>query len=180
MTYNVVLAVDGRNFNAATRRVGMQPDYERIKRWAGQRKGPDAAVNARYYTTVVPGSNTGAALQPLLARLAHLGYVVTTRSLRPEGDHAGRIKGSCDVELTVDAMHALADGADELVLASGDADFAPLLQYCRAHGVRTAVLSTLVGEPAIASGKLLEYADEFIELDSVRDLISRKVHGRVA
>lgn len=50
---------------------------------------------------------------------------------------------------------------DILGIATGDGDFADLLRWLRARGIRSRVASV----PGVASNTLREEADEFIEID---------------
>ena len=69
-------------------------------------------------------------------------------------------KGNWDVGIAVDILRYM-DKIDVVVLASGDGDFTELLEYLRNRGVKTEVMSF----GRTTSKKLIETADEFIDLD---------------
>ena len=69
-------------------------------------------------------------------------------------------KGNWDVGIAVDILRYM-DRVDVVVLASGDGDFAELLQYLKNQGVKTEVMS--FGKTT--SNKLKQEADEFIDID---------------
>jgi uncharacterized LabA/DUF88 family protein len=71
----------------------------------------------------------------------------------------GAKKADWDLGMTVDAI-AMADKLDTVVLATGDGDFVPLVEYLRNHGCQVEVIS--FGKSA--SGQLREIADDFIDL----------------
>ncbi|TAK57546.1 NYN domain-containing protein [Patescibacteria group bacterium] len=74
----------------------------------------------------------------------------------------GSKKADWDVGLAVDAIK-LAPKLDTVILVSGDGDFVPLVQYLQIHeGCQVEVLS--FGKST--SSKLIESADDFIDLDS--------------
>ena len=74
----------------------------------------------------------------------------------------GSKKADWDVGLAVDAIK-LAPKLDTVILISGDGDFVPLVQYLQVHeGCQVEVLS--FGKST--SSKLIESADDFIDLDS--------------
>ena len=77
-----------------------------------------------------------------------------------------------DIELTVDAMET-ADHVDHIVLFSGDGDFRPLVEAVQRKGVRVSVVSTIRSQPPMISDELRRQADNFIELDELRDVIGR-------
>ena len=72
----------------------------------------------------------------------------------------GMKKGDWDVGMAIDAVK-LADKLDVVVLVTGDGDFIPLIFYLRENkGCRVEVL----GFGETTSNKLIEVADEFIDL----------------
>lgn len=73
---------------------------------------------------------------------------------------SGSKKADWDVGLAIDAVK-LADKLDVIVLASGDGDFVPLVEYLKMNGCQVEVIT--FGKSA--SGKLKEAADDFIDMD---------------
>jgi uncharacterized LabA/DUF88 family protein len=71
----------------------------------------------------------------------------------------GAKKGDWDVGLAIDAIK-LAPRLDAVVIVSGDGDFVPLVEYLK-NGCQVEVAS--FGKST--SGKLIEVADDFIDLD---------------
>lgn len=73
--------------------------------------------------------------------------------------YGGAKKADWDVGMAVDAIK-LSRQVDAIVLATGDGDFVPLVEYLKAHGVQVEVIS--FGKSS--SGRLREAADEFIDM----------------
>lgn len=74
----------------------------------------------------------------------------------------GAKKADWDVGLAVDAIK-LAPKLDTIVIASGDGDFVPLVEFLKNHyGCQVEVIS--FGKSA--SGRLKEVADNFIDMDT--------------
>lgn len=73
---------------------------------------------------------------------------------------SGSKKADWDVGLAIDAVK-LSAKLDVVVLASGDGDFVPLVEYLKMNGCQVEVVT--FGKSA--SGKLKEAADDFIDLD---------------
>lgn len=73
---------------------------------------------------------------------------------------SGSKKADWDVGLAIDAVK-LSAKLDVVVLASGDGDFVPLVEYLKMNGCQVEVVT--FGKSA--SGKLKEVADDFIDLD---------------
>jgi uncharacterized protein (TIGR00288 family) len=83
-----------------------------------------------------------------------------------------KIKGNMDIELAVDAME-LAPHVDHIVIFSGDGDFRPLIESIQRQGVRVSVVSTIRSHPPMISDDLRRQADNFIELDELKDILGR-------
>ncbi|HEY4521647.1 MAG TPA: NYN domain-containing protein [Candidatus Paceibacterota bacterium] len=73
--------------------------------------------------------------------------------------YGGAKKGDWDVGLTVDAIRTSVI-VDTIVIASGDGDFIPLVEYLKNQGRRVEVMA--FGKST--SGKLKEVADDFVDL----------------
>lgn len=73
--------------------------------------------------------------------------------------YGGAKKADWDVGLTVDAIRTSVI-VDTIVIASGDGDFIPLVEYLKNQGRRVEVIS--FGKST--SGKLKEITDDFIDL----------------
>jgi uncharacterized LabA/DUF88 family protein len=99
---------------------------------------------------------------------------MVTKPAKEYTDSLGRrkVKGNMDIELTVDAME-LAPRVDHIVLFSGDGDFRPLIASLQRQGVRVSVVSTIRSQPPMISDDLRRQADNFIELEELRDVIGR-------
>ncbi len=72
---------------------------------------------------------------------------------------SGSKKADWDVGLAVDAIK-MSPRLDCVVIASGDGDFVPLVEYLQTNGVQVEVVS--FGQST--SGKLREAVDEFVDL----------------
>jgi uncharacterized LabA/DUF88 family protein len=77
-----------------------------------------------------------------------------------------------DIELAVDAMD-MADHVEHIVLFSGDGDFRPLVEVLQRKGVRVSVVSTIRSSPPMIADDLRRQADNFIELEELKDVIGR-------
>ncbi|HAT68233.1 MAG: hypothetical protein A2481_03885 [Candidatus Yonathbacteria bacterium RIFOXYC2_FULL_47_9] len=89
--------------------------------------------------------------------LNNLGIETKTKDLQIF--FGGAKKADWDVGLAVDAIR-LAGKVDAVVLASGDGDFVPLVEYLKFMGTQVEVIT--FGRSA--SGRLREAADDFIDM----------------
>lgn len=90
--------------------------------------------------------------------LSKAGFEVKAKDLQVF--FGGVKKGDWDVGITMD-MIKMMNKLDSMVLASGDGDYLPLLEYLKNFGVRVEVVA--FGKSA--SAKLKDFADDFIDLD---------------
>ena len=113
-------------------------------------------------------------MRPLVDWLDYNGFTVMTKPVRRFTDAQGhtRTKGNMDVEIAVDMLQ-LAPHMDHAVLFSGDGDFRPLVEAMQRQGVRVSVVSTIRSQPPMIADELRRQADNFIELDALREVIGR-------
>jgi uncharacterized LabA/DUF88 family protein len=91
--------------------------------------------------------------------LKKMGIETKTKNLQVFA--GGAKKGDWDVGLAVDAI-SIASKLDSVVIVSGDGDFVPLVEYLKlSAGCQVEVVS--FGKST--SSKLIEAADDFIDLD---------------
>ena len=95
---------------------------------------------------------------PFFDALSKIGIETRVRDLQEW--YGGAKKADWDVGIVIDAIRTAA-GVDVIILASGDGDFIPLVEYLKNQGKRVEVMA--FGKTT--SGKLKETADEFIDLD---------------
>jgi uncharacterized LabA/DUF88 family protein len=90
--------------------------------------------------------------------LEHIGFEVKSKELQIF--YGGNKKGDWDVGIAMDTIK-LAPKVDVVVIVSGDGDFVPLVEYLQSIGQKVEVIA--FGRSA--SGKLVEAADKFLDLD---------------
>ncbi len=95
--------------------------------------------------------------KPFFEALNNLGIETKTKDLQIF--FGGAKKGDWDVGIAVDAIR-LASKVDCVVLASGDGDFVPLVEYLKYMGTQVEVIT--FGRSA--SGRLREASDDFIDM----------------
>jgi uncharacterized LabA/DUF88 family protein len=97
--------------------------------------------------------------QKFQSALKHIGFDVKLKPFIQRAD--GSAKGDWDVGITIDVLSA-APEVDEIILLSGDGDFAILLNtIAERYGVRTKVY----GVPALTAQGLVNAATEFVTID---------------
>ncbi|MFN3615164.1 MAG: NYN domain-containing protein [Rubrimonas sp.] len=166
----LALFIDGSNLYAAARALGFDIDYK-LLRSEFVRRGK--LVRAFYYTALLEDQEYSP-IRPLVDWLDYNGFTMVTKPAKEFTDSMGRrkVKGNMDIELAVDAME-MADRIDHMVLFSGDGDFRPLVEGVQRKGVRVSVVSTIRSQPPMIADELRRQADNFIELDELREVIGR-------
>jgi uncharacterized LabA/DUF88 family protein len=164
--------IDGANLHYSAKALGFDIDFRRLLTEISMR---GSLVRAYYYTTIVEGDEFHA-MRPLVDWLDYNGYAVRVKPAKEYNDGEGRrkVKRSIAVELAVDAIE-IAPRVDEILLFTGDGEFRVLVESVQRRGVQVTVVSTLRTRPAMISGELRRQADVFIELDELRNSISRNV-----
>lgn len=95
---------------------------------------------------------------PFFEALEKVGIEIKTKDLQIF--FGGAKKADWDVGLAIDAIK-LAHKVDAIVLATGDGDFIPLVEYVKSQGCQVEIIT--FGRSA--SGRLREVVDDFIDLD---------------
>ena len=105
--------------------------------------------------------------KPFFDALTKLGIETRVRDLQEF--YGGAKKADWDVGIVIDAIRT-AQALDVIVLCSGDGDFIPLVEYLKNQGKRVEILA--FGKTT--SSKLIDVADEFIDLDENEKYLLRK------
>ena len=173
----LALFIDGSNLYAAAKSLGFDIDYK-LLRQEFVRRG--RLLRANYYTALLENDEYSP-IRPLVDWLNYNGFTMVTKPAKEYTDSMGRrkVKGNMDIELAGDAME-LAPRVDHIVIFSGDGDFRPLVEYLQRQGVRVSVVSTIRSQPPMISDDLRRQADNFIELDDLREVIGRPPRDPIA
>lgn len=166
MRGKITIFIDGNNLFHAARAVGVEIDYAKLLNFL---RGNSDLLRAFFYTGV---DEKAERQQGFLLWMRRNGYRVVEKELKTFSD--GTKKANLDVEIAVD-MLSLADKYDTAVLVSGDEDFAYAINAVAYKGVRV----ELAGFRTNTSPRLIDVADQFIELDSHIEEIT-KLDGRHA
>lgn len=171
----LALFIDGSNLYAAAKSLGFDIDYK-LLRQEFMRRGK--LLRAFYYTALLENEEYSP-IRPLVDWLHYNGFTMVTKPAREYTDNQGRrkVKGNMDIELTVDALE-ISQFVEHVVLFSGDGDFRPLVEALQRKGCRVSVVSTIRSQPPMISDDLRRQADNFIELDELKEVIGRPPRDR--
>lgn len=166
----LALFIDGSNLYAAARALNFDIDYKKL---LGEFATRGKLVRAYYYTALMENEEYSP-IRPLVDWLDYNGYTMVTKPTKEYTDATGRrkIKGNMDIELAVDAME-MAPYLDHILIFSGDGDFRCLVESLQRQGKRVSVVSTIQSQPPMVADELRRQANNFIELNDLREVIGR-------
>ena len=153
----VVLLVDVQNIYYTTRQIyGCNFDYNRF--WS------KATSNRKVVKAIAYAIDRGDEKQKQFQNILRaIGFEVKLKPFIQRAD--GSAKGDWDVGISIDAMDYAKD-ADVLVLASGDGDFAILVDKIRKD---LNAMVEVYGVPQLTAASLVDSASRFIPID--KDLL---------
>lgn len=152
----LALMVDGPNFHFTTQKIGLDADFGRLQGFFARQ----ATLVSSIYLSPLPDQRDDG-FQPLQRVLDWLEYNGWTVIVRDK---------DTDVALAVMAME-LADNIDHFVIATGDSDFALLVEALQRKGCRVTILSAL--NSGQVSDELRRAASDFLDLEALREHIVR-------
>ncbi len=158
--------IDDSNLFHSQRTMGWKVDYRRLLEYLRNHSNPNITV--RIYT---PIKMNDIGRENFANKLQRIGYSVVrkeTKVIRGEGGDL--FKGNLDIELALDA-YRYCDEYDNLILFSGDSDFAYLLDVLREKGKTAIVISSRkhISKELIARSKfvILNRLRKYIEWNPV-------------
>ncbi|MBK5920266.1 NYN domain-containing protein [Rhodothalassium salexigens] len=171
------LFIDGANLYATARSLQVEIDYKRLRQHFADRS---QLVRAFYYTAIIEDQEYSP-LRPLIDWLDYNGFTLVTKPVKEYTDDQGRrkVKGNMDIEIAVDMLN-IASALDHIILFSGDGDFRRLVEAVQRKGVRVTVVSSNSTQPSMIADDLRRQADQFIDLEELRDKVSRQRSGQQA
>ena len=167
----IAVFIDGSNLYAAIRSLGFDFDYKKLLTFFHSR---GRLIRAYYYTALGDESDYSP-IRPLVDWLAYNGYTVVTKPIKEYVDPVTgnkRTKGNMDIEIAV-GMLTMAPYYDHAVLFSGDGDFRSVVETVQGLGKQVTVISSLMTQPPMIADELRRQADEFVELNQIKDDLIR-------
>lgn len=162
--------IDGTHLSMAARTLGLAIDYAKMRREFMRNA---KLVSLSYYRSVIE-TEDHVSVRPLLDWLAYNGFRVITRPDREWIDAQGRTRHRThmEIDITVGAFEAAAH-VDHILLILGDGNYAALVEALQRRGVRVTVISTIRTPTSFIADDLRRAADQFLDLDELRDTIGK-------
>jgi uncharacterized LabA/DUF88 family protein len=167
--------IDGSNLYSAAKSLGFDIDYKKLLEMF---RNEGRLIRAFYYTALFEDQEYSP-IRPLVDWLDYNGYTMVTKPAKEFTDAQGRrkVKGNMDMELAIDMLE-MTEHLDHVILFSGDGDFRSLVEAVQRKGVRVSVVSTIKTSPPMVADELRRQADNFIELQTLSELIARHFHAQ--
>ena len=167
----VALFVDGSNMFYAQRDNGWHIDFRLIHQYFMDNR---EKAGAYYFTASPPAGDRGKVdkYRRFRTALINLGFNVVDKEVKVMSDATTgqvKVKGNLDIELVFRMLTSI-NSYDEVVLMGGDADYVPIIDHLRASG-KTVVV---VGRRGSVSTDLINSANQFIDLNSIRGRVEKK------
>jgi len=144
----IALFVDSQNlYYSARTGYAAKVNYEKLLRLI---TGTRHLVKAYAYIVQPPEGD----VKPFATSLERIGYLVKTKDVRTRAD--GSAKANWDMNIALDILGIL-DRVDTIVLASGDGDFVPLIDFIKGKNKRVEIFAF----PDNTAYDLKEKADRF-------------------
>ena len=144
----IALFVDSQNlYYSARMGYAAKVDYEKLLRLI---TGTRNLIKAYAYIVQPPEGD----VKPFATSLERIGYIVKTKDVRTRAN--GSAKANWDMGMALDILGTL-DRVDTIVLASGDGDFVPLIDFVKGSNKRVEIFAF----PDNTAYDLKEKADRF-------------------
>jgi uncharacterized LabA/DUF88 family protein len=173
MKRRINVYIDGSNTYFAQKKLGWDIDWVKCKNIIENKKSVGVW---KYYTGVCIGEEK---MEKFLKFLNNIGILTVTKPLKKIKLEKGRkqfkqnndyiYKANFDVEITVDVLSEKL-GVREIIIFSGDSDFAYLIRKLRAEGIKVLIVSS----KRTLSWELKIVASKIIFLESLKTKILRK------
>ena len=166
----IAILIDGPSLHASQKSLGFEIDYTRLLQHF-RIKG--RLVRAIYYTLIAEDQEYSS-LRPLLDWLSYNGYSVVMKPGKEvvDGNGRKRLRGSMDVDLTVDALE-IAERIDHIYLFSGNGDLRAMVAGIQRKGVRVTVVAAVSSRPPQLSDELRRQSDETIDLATLASSVGK-------
>lgn len=166
----VVVFIDGFELYRATRALDLHIDFKRMRSFfAGKCK----LIRMNYYVLAHDHEDHDPT-RKIADWLSYNGYNVLTKRAKEyiNDDGKSRIKGNLNVAMAADSIN-LASRIDRAVIFAGDEDHVSTVQEMQRQGVIVTVVSSRQSEHRLISEELRRQADQFVDLEDLRDDFER-------
>lgn len=161
----IAIFIDAANIFYSQKTIGWRVDYAKfLSYW--QKHGK--VTGAYFYTAVI---STNKKQLKFFKALERIGYAVITREVKVIHDRKNKKrvqKGNFDVKLAIDIVLKTKE-FDIAVLASGDSDFEPVVEYLRSIKKRAIIVSAR----GHVARELVKRAHMYLPLEKLREEIKK-------
>lgn len=161
----ISIFIDAANIFYSQKTLGWRVDYEKfLSYWRKNGK----ITGSYFYTAVI---STNKKQLQFFKALKKIGYTVITREVKVIHDKKNKKmvqKGNFDVKLAIDIV-LKAKEFDIAILASGDSDFEPVVEYLRSVKKKVIVVSAR----GHIARELVRKANQYLPLEKIKNEVMR-------
>lgn len=161
----IAIFIDAANIFYSQKTLGWRVDYEKfLSYWKKQGK----VTGAYFYTAVI---STRKEQLKFFKALEKIGYTVITREVKIIHDRKNKNivqKGNFDVKMAIDIVLKTKE-FDVAILASGDSDFEPVIEYLRTIKKKVLVVSAR----GHIARELIKKANQYLPLEKMKKDIKK-------
>ena len=168
MPNKAIALIDGPHITGVAKALGYTVDFKELLRLLRVFNGSQL-VRAYYFTHVLADAEHDS-VRPLVDWLTYNGYAVVERPVREDSSR----RRETVVEMSVVALE-VGPTVDSVVLFAGSEDLVPVVEALKRKGIVVTVVSSTGMKPAPIHDALRRAADDFIDLEEIRDSIERRV-----
>jgi len=152
---------------------GVEPQHS-LREKAGQNRGRSVSPVAAPAASAEANANGGSSEASFFEALEKAGFELRMKDLQIFA--GGMKKGDWDVGIAVDAIRMM-PSLDVVILVTGDGDFVPLVNYLKWGGGCVVEVASFRRS---ASSKIVEAADEFINIETIPRAVMKPRYRRVS
>jgi len=162
----VAVFIDVQNLQEVFEKQGAEIRYDKLKEYL-EKEYERTGDEILKFVAFIPYRIDDEKRLKLVDAISLAGYRVITKMAKERPD--GSVKANMDLEIAIEILTMYVN-LDEIVLISGDSDFAPLIDYVAKRGVRVRLIGPGRGPTAI---EIIREADEFDNLDEISGVVRK-------
>ena len=162
----VAVFIDVQNLQEVFEKQGAEIRYDKLKEYL-EKEYERMGGEILKFVAFVPYKLDDERRLKLIDAISLAGYRVITKIAKERPD--GSVKANMDLEIAIEVI-IMYKNLDEIVLVSGDSDFAPLIDYVAKKGIRVRIIGPGRGPTAI---EIIREADDFDNLDEISGVVRK-------
>ena len=162
----IAVFIDVQNLQEVFEKQGAEIRYDKLKEYL-EKEYARMGGEILKFVAFIPYKLDDEKRFKLVDAISLAGYRVITKIAKERPD--GSVKANMDLEIAIEVL-VMYKVLDEIVLITGDSDFAPLIDYVAKRGIRVRIIGPGRGPTSI---ELIREADDFDNLDEISGVVRK-------